>query len=116
MFRVATHSLLRTLFVSLGLLACAAVAQDQPDQKAADKPAKDTTSALHTPTSISPRAYPAGKLIADASTLCLVRRMRSNPILPADPTSALWKKVEAKPRPSRLRIGGTVTSTASVRK
>src|SRR5205823_2427203 len=62
MFRVATHSLLRTLFVSLGLLACAAVAQDQPDQKAADKPAKDTASAPQTqsaPDAVDPLKRPA---------------------------------------------------------
>ncbi|HKI00015.1 MAG TPA: GWxTD domain-containing protein [Candidatus Sulfotelmatobacter sp.] len=45
MFRVASYQgLLRILLVAAGLVAAAAVAQDQQDQKAADKPAKDTAS------------------------------------------------------------------------
>jgi GWxTD domain-containing protein len=45
MFRVWYLAVLRILFVSLGLLVCGAVAQDQPDQKSTDKTAQDTTGA-----------------------------------------------------------------------
>jgi GWxTD domain-containing protein len=51
MFRVASHqAVLRTLLVLVGLLACGAVAQDQPapDQKSTDKPAQDTAAAAQT--------------------------------------------------------------------
>ena len=47
MFRVASYqAVLRISLVSLGLLVCGAVAQDQPDQKSTDKPAKDTAGAV----------------------------------------------------------------------
>src|SRR6266567_1982799 len=45
MFRVWYQAVLRILLVSLGLLVCGAVAQDQPDQKSTDKPAQDTAGA-----------------------------------------------------------------------
>src|SRR6266581_9608420 len=45
MFRVWYQAVLRILLVSLGLLVCGAVAQDQPDQKSTDKPAQDTAAA-----------------------------------------------------------------------
>ena len=45
MFRVgSSQSILRILFVSAGLTVAGAVAQDQPDQKPADKPASDAAS------------------------------------------------------------------------
>ena len=45
MFRVgSSQSILRILFVSAGLTVAGAVAQDQPDQKPADKPASDVAS------------------------------------------------------------------------
>jgi GWxTD domain-containing protein len=45
MFRVgSSQSILRILFVSVGLTVAGAVAQDQPDQKPADKPASDAAS------------------------------------------------------------------------
>jgi len=45
MFRVgSSQSILRILFVSAGLTVAGAVAQDQPDQKPADKPASDSAS------------------------------------------------------------------------
>ena len=45
MFRVgSSQSILRILFVSAGLTVAGAVAQDQPDQKPADKPARDAAS------------------------------------------------------------------------
>jgi len=47
MFRVASYqTVLRISLVSFGLLVCGAVAQDQPDQKSTDKPAKDTAGAV----------------------------------------------------------------------
>jgi GWxTD domain-containing protein len=47
MFRVASYqAVLRISLVSFGLLVCGAVAQDQPDQKSTDKPAKDTAGAV----------------------------------------------------------------------
>jgi GWxTD domain-containing protein len=43
MFRVSSYqAVFRILLVSFGLLVCGAFAQDQPDQKASDKPAQDT--------------------------------------------------------------------------
>src|SRR5580704_3315620 len=45
MFRVgSSQSILRILFVSAGLTVAGAVAQDQPDQKPADKPASDAAN------------------------------------------------------------------------
>jgi GWxTD domain-containing protein len=45
MFRVgSSQSILRILFVSAGLTVAGAVAQDQPEQKPADKPASDAAS------------------------------------------------------------------------
>src|SRR5580693_8096487 len=45
MFRVgSSQSILRILLVSAGLTVAGAVAQDQPDQKPADKPASDAAS------------------------------------------------------------------------
>src|ERR1022692_2011136 len=47
MFRVASYqAVFRISLVSFGLLVCGAVAQDQPDQKSTDKPAKDTAGAV----------------------------------------------------------------------
>ena len=45
MFRVVSYqAVLRILFVSAGLTVAGALAQDQPDQKSATKPANDAAS------------------------------------------------------------------------
>ena len=50
MFRVSSYqAVLRILLISVGLLVCGAVAQDQPDQKSTDKPAQDTAGAAQAP-------------------------------------------------------------------
>ena len=49
MFPVASYpAFLRVFLVSAALMAAAAIAQDQPDKKATDQPAKDTASAAQT--------------------------------------------------------------------
>ena len=49
MFRVgSSQAVLRILFVSAGLMVAGAVAQDQPDQKPADKPAADAAASTQT--------------------------------------------------------------------
>jgi len=75
MFRVASYqAVLRTLLVSMGLLVCGAVAQnqpaqgqpaqDQPDPKSTDKPAQDTASAAQTkptPDAVDPLTRPTNE-------------------------------------------------------
>ena len=68
MFRVgSSQSILRILFVSAGLTVAGAVAQDQPDQKPADKPASDAASSQQVqPAAAQSDAAPA-KPAADAA-------------------------------------------------
>jgi len=59
MFRVVSHqAVLRTLFVSAGLLVAGAAAQ-QPDQKPADKPTNDAATAQVQPAAAQTEAAPA---------------------------------------------------------
>jgi GWxTD domain-containing protein len=59
MFRVVSHqAVLRTLFVSAGLLVAGAAAQ-QPDQKPADKPTNDAAAAQSQPAAAPAEAAPA---------------------------------------------------------
>jgi GWxTD domain-containing protein len=59
MYRVVSHqAVLRTLFVSAGLLVAGATAQ-QPDQKPADKPTNDAAAAQSQPAAAPAEAAPA---------------------------------------------------------
>jgi len=55
MFPVASYrAFLRVFLVSAALMVAAAIAQDQPDKKAADQPAQDTASAAPAPSADQP--------------------------------------------------------------
>jgi len=68
MFRVgSSQSILRILFVSAGLTVAGAVAQDQPDQKPADKPASDAASSQQLPPAAAQSDAPQAKPAPDAA-------------------------------------------------
>jgi len=68
MFRVgSSQSILRILFVSAGLTVAGAVAQDQPDQKPADKPAGDAASSQQVQPAAAPSDAAQAKPAPDAA-------------------------------------------------
>jgi GWxTD domain-containing protein len=68
MFRVgSSQSILRILFVSAGLTVAGAVAQDQPDQKPADKPASDAASSQQVQPAAAPSDAAQAKPAPDAA-------------------------------------------------
>jgi len=68
MFRVGSgQSILRILFVSAGLTVAGAVAQDQPDQKPADKPASDAASSQQVQPAAAQSDAPQAKPAPDAA-------------------------------------------------
>ena len=68
MFRVgSSQSILRILLVSAGLTVAGAVAQDQPDQKPADKPASDAASSQQVQPAAAQSDAAQAKPAADAA-------------------------------------------------
>src|SRR6266567_3160643 len=97
MFRVWYQAVLRILLVSLGLLVCGAVAQDQPDQKSTDKPAQDTAGApaqAQPADAVDPLKRPANEKQRKKNQRALKQEL-------SKPTKSGWTRTSSTSSPTR---------------